>query len=384
MKRIVFAMSDTGGGHRAAADAISEALKRLYGEANLDIKLVDIFKHYCYFPLNTMPDFYPLHVKYSKGSYGMTFNMTNTRRRARILSKGMFKTNQLKLKRLPIDYPADTVVSVHSILTRPTFDAYRRYSDQNPALLTVVTDLISTHYLWYDKRTDVTMVPTEIAYDRGIEAGLDADQLLLTGLPVNPSFLDAIEDVDKSTIRADLKWDPNLPAILMVAGGDGMGTIYETARAVDARKLKCQLIIIAGKNDKLKEKLESASWNQPTLIYPFIRNMPQLMLAADILVTKAGPATICEAMIAGLPIIISDLIPGQEEGNVDFVIQNEAGVFAPKPRLVADALEEWLSNGADTMHRLTQNAHACAKPDAVWEIARQIGHSLQLEPLNQA
>ena len=80
----------------------------------------------------------------------------------------------------------------------------------------------------------------------------------------------------------------------------------------------------------------------PTKIYGFVREMPEFMRAADILVTKAGPGTISEAFIAGLPMILYSRMPGQEDGNVTYVVEKGAGVWAPEADLVVDTLRSWL------------------------------------------
>jgi 1,2-diacylglycerol 3-beta-galactosyltransferase len=129
------------------------------------------------------------------------------------------------------------------------------------------------------------------------------------------------------------------------------------------------LIIIAGRNKLLKQRLDESHWKEPMKSYGFVTDMPRLMSAADVLVTKAGPATISEACIAGLPMILYDAIPGQETGNVDYVVENKAGVYAPSPREVADALALWLSEGTAGIARRAANAKALGRPDAVWDIA---------------
>jgi len=370
-KRVLFLMSDTGGGHRAAAEAIRDALYQRYGQGNVEATLVDVFKDYFYFPMNLMPEFYPLHVKYSKTSYGMTYKLTNTRRRAAMISRGMHLQHGTRLKRLPQDHPADVVVSVHSVISRPTMRTYTMLS-QRPPFVTVVTDLVSTHLFWYDRRVEKCMVPTQAAYERGRTYGLKDEQLLLTGLPVHPHFMDSLSDAAQA--RHTLSWEIDRPTILMVAGGDGMGPLFETARAINDLNLHCQLVIVAGRNKSLKQKLDAQTWNQPTHIYPFVTNMPQMMAASDILVTKAGPATISEAAIAGLPMILNDAIPGQEEGNVQHVITHNAGVYAPKPRLVAEAVKAWLAEGDAGLQQRSENARRIAYPDAVWRIADEIWH----------
>lgn len=368
-KRVLFLMSDTGGGHRAAAEAIRDAMYIKYGEDALDVTLVDVFKH-TMFPWNYMPEFYPLWVSTGNGAWwGAGFNISNTRRRAIALSTGLYLVSSHLLRRMVRDNPADAVVCVHSVITRPSMAAYMTLKER-PPFLTVITDLVSTHWFWYETQADRCLVPTKAAYDRGLNCGLSNDQLRLTGLPVHPHFLKNV--VDRKTARETMGWDQDLPAIMLVAGGEGMGPLYETARAINDRNLKCQLIIIAGKNTALKEKLETTQWNQPTTIYGFVTDMPLKMAGADILVTKAGPATISEAAITGLPMIISDAIPGQEEGNVDYVVENDAGVYAPHPSAVASAVQAWLSEGQAGLRRRSEAARRLAYPNAVWDIAEEV------------
>lgn len=364
-KRILFLMSDTGGGHRAAAEAIRNALLLKHGEDAVEPKLVDVFRA-SNFPMNYMPEFYPWLVNHSKTSWGLGYNLSNTKRRAAVLSRGMYLANAKRFRQMLIDFPADVVVSVHSVITRPTLRAFQSLGER-PPYITVVTDLVSTHMFWYDRRAEITLVPTQAAFDRGLECGLPPEKMRITGLPVDPRFVESL--VGKPQARANLDWQTDLPTILMVAGGDGMGTLYETALAINQKNLPCQLAIVAGRNRALRQKLEQVAWNQPTHIYGFITNMPTLMEAADMIVTKAGPATISEAAIAGLPMIISDAIPGQEEGNIHHVVEHNAGAYAPKPHLVAETVVTWLNEGEEGLRQRAANARRIAHPNAVWDIA---------------
>lgn len=375
-KRVVFLMSDTGGGHRAAAEAIMTALEQKY-PAEFDMEMVDVFRHYTPFPYKYMPEFYPWLINNSKSSWGIGYKLSNTRARAKALSSSMYAYIETGLKQMIREHPADLVVCVHSVLVRPCMEAYARHLHERPQYITVVTDLVSTHMFWYDRRAEKTLVPTQIAYDRGLKAGLTPEQMVITGLPVHPKFAERL--ADKASARAELGWDPDLPAILMVGGGDGMGPLFKAARAINDRKLDCQLAIIAGRNKALKDQLDQSAWNQPVTTYSFVTNMPLLMAAADILVTKGGPATLCEACIAGLPTIIYDAIPGQETGNVEWIVSNDAGVFAPSSREVAQAVESWLAEGKAGLQRRSQAAAKLGKPNAVWDIA-QVLHEYAYKP----
>lgn len=377
MKRVLFLMSDTGGGHRAAAEAIQDALQRKY-QGLVTTELVDVFRSYSPFPFKYMPEMYPWIVNRSKASWNVGYKLTNSQRRAKLLSRGMYVSMEKGLKRLLREHPADVIVCVHSVINTPAIQALLRF-EKRPPFVTVVTDLVSTHMFWYDPRVERCLVPSEPAYERGLESGLKPAQLRITGLPVHPGFAERL--VSKAEARKSLGWDPDLPAVLLVGGGEGMGPLYKTARAINDRNLNHQMAVIAGRNETLKEKLEADEWNQLTHIYPFVTNMPTLMAAADILVTKAGPATISEACIAGLPLILSDAIPGQETGNVELVVNNEAGVFAPGPENVANAVAEWLAGGKAELERRSQMALKLAHPDAVWEIVDEVWQQAQQPPI---
>ncbi len=367
-KRILFLMSDTGGGHRAAAEAIAEALRRKYGDA-AEVELVDVFKAYSPFPWNYMPEFYPWLISHSKSSWGMGYKLSNTQRRAKVLSRGMYVTVEGRIKRMLREHPADVVVSVHSLLTPLAMQALNA-RETRPPFVVVITDLVSTHMFAYDLRADRTLVPTQPAYERGLAAGLRPDQMRITGLPVHPRFTESLPD--KADARRSLGWNADLPTLLVVGGGEGMGPLYKTVRALNSRRLHCQIAIIAGRNKTLKERLDESHWNQPTHIYGFVNDMPRLMSASDVLVSKAGPSTVCEACITGLPMILYDAIPGQETGNVEYVVENQAGVFAPTPREVADAAQAWLTEGESGMRRRAENARKLGRPNAVWDIAQEV------------
>jgi 1,2-diacylglycerol 3-beta-galactosyltransferase len=109
----------------------------------------------------------------------------------------------------------------------------------------------------------------------------------------------------------------------------------------------------------------------PTFIHGFVREMPDFMRAADILLTKAGPGTVTEALNAGLPMILYSRLPGQEDGNVAFVVAEGAGVWAPKPREIVNVLQDWIEHPEKRLEA-AENCRRVAHPNA----ARDIAHIL--------
>jgi 1,2-diacylglycerol 3-beta-galactosyltransferase len=100
--------------------------------------------------------------------------------------------------------------------------------------------------------------------------------------------------------------------------------------------------------------------------------MPEWMAAADVLVTKAGPGTITEGLLSGLPLVLMGKVPGQEDGNVDFVVGGGAGAWEPRPARAAARLRDWLAPGNPALARMSAQARELAYPDAASDIAADI------------
>lgn len=367
-KRALILMSDTGGGHRAVANAIRDALAIRYGDA-IQTQVLDGLKEYTPAPIKYAPEIYPLWIARSKSSWGFAHNITDTQFRARSVTRTAYITLGRYFKQMLRDHPADVIVSAHALLVSPSLDALHSFPDR-PPFLTVVTDYASTHHFWYDPRADTVMVPTKPALDRGLVAGVPANKLKITGLPVNPSFAERLED--KAAARAALGWQPHKITVLMLGGGEGMGPLYRMARAINDQNLDIQLVVVAGKNKQLKRRLETAPWNQPTWVYPFTREMPRLMSAADLIVTKAGAASVTEAITAGLPIIISDVIPGQETGNMQYVVETGAGAYPGSPEAVGRTVAAWVREGEAGLARRAERARKIAQPEAAFSVAEEV------------
>lgn len=380
-KRIVFLMSDTGGGHRAAAEAIRDAIFERYGPDSMHAELVDVYKHMS-FPANKMPEFYPWIVSNSTFAWSVAYRLGDSPKRARLASRLTYRLNRANLREIVRKHPADAVCCVHSVVGQPAFSAFNSFPTR-PPWVTVVTDLVTTPYFWYDRRVDLCLVPTEEALQRGLQCGLKPQNIRVTGLPVHPNFMRRL--TDKPSARTALNLPHDRTVVLMVAGGDGMGPLLETLIALlDKRLPNVHYAVICGRNKALKEKIDAVveQWGATHVSsYGFVTNMPQFMAASDILVTKAGPSTITEAAIAGLPLILSGAIPGQEDGNVRLVIENNAGAFAPGPAKVAEVVSAWIAEGPAALAKRAESVRRIARPNAVWDIADAVWAAANRPPV---
>ena len=367
---VLILFSDTGGGHRSAAEAIIEAIQLEYGYA-VTTEMVDFFKSHAPLPFNKLPDWYPDMVK-APHLWGLSFKMSDGRRRARAITASMWPYVGRAAGELVKNHPADLIVTVHALATTVILKAL---GSNRPPFVTVVTDMVSTHALWFDQRSDLIFVPTNKARQRAIEYDMDPEKIRIVGQPVAKRHSAPIGN--KKALREKLGWDKDKITILLVGGGEGMGPLAITARAIATSNLDVAIVIIAGRNEQLRKQLESQDWPIPVHVYGFTQRLPEFMRAADVLVTKAGPGTIAEALIAGLPIILYAKLPGQEDGNVIFVVEENVGVWAPEPEDVVECLVKWIEN-PDIRLKYVENCTRAARPDASQRIALVIGEYLDL------
>jgi 1,2-diacylglycerol 3-beta-galactosyltransferase len=371
-KNILFLFSDTGGGHRSAAEAIIEALEELYGNS-IHSEMVDIFRDYAPLPINRLPKIYPALVRVPQ-AWGMGFYLSDGKRRTRAITTGSWPVIRASYKKMLNTHPSDLIVAVHPLGVTNTLRALGR---NRPPFITVVTDLVTTHAFWYHKNTDLCIVPTENARLRALRYGLKDEQIRVIGLPVAKEF--SRPHADKDLLRNSLGWPRNTIVALLVGGGEGMGPIEQVAYAISDAKLPLTLIVVAGRNEKLRAKLEEFHWSIPIHIYGFVNSMPDYMAASDILLTKAGPGTISEAIINGLPMILYSKLPGQEDGNVSYVTSEGAGVWAPQIDQIIETLNLWIEH-PDLLKKAQKACTRIARPQASEQIARIIAKTVGLDP----
>jgi 1,2-diacylglycerol 3-beta-galactosyltransferase len=364
-QRVLILMSDTGGGHRSAAEAISDALAHDF-PSRYQVTLVDVIQRTAVFPFNHVADWYLPFTTYAEFLWRLLFYLTNNR----VVVRGSRRLVDLlmgrSLGRLLREQAADLVVSVHPVLIAAPHRALRATGSRAP-FVTVVTDLFSAHRIWFNPAVDYTLVPTEGARQVGLRCGIRPERMRVVGLPVSLEFLD--QRKSKAEYRAELGLDAERTTVLIVGGGEGMGHIFEIVRAIDAARLPLQLVVIAGRNQKLFRKLTDSVWHVPVKTQGFVTNMPAWMRASDVIITKAGPGTISEALACGLPIVLSGFLPGQEEGNVTFVQESGVGILCERPTEIAQTLAQWLTPGDHTLADYAACARQLARPRAAQDIA---------------
>jgi 1,2-diacylglycerol 3-beta-galactosyltransferase len=325
-KRVLFLISDTGGGHRAGSQAIGAALDEIDGETRYEWRIDDIATH-CTFPLSQLGPAYSAALRFAPPIYGALFHATNGRRRYRTIVRFCEPLYRERLRDSFLMYRPDVIVSVHPLLNHAALRA-RADAGLRVPLITVITDLGRVHEGWLLPEADMTVVPAPEVYQRALDRGVPPERLRLLGHPVHPKFEDVSET--KAEIRKGLGLPSNRPIALLMAGGEGGGKLLPTTLALAKSRLPFHLVVVTGRNAALKAKLEELAPTLPTpmTVLGFRNDVPELMRASDLLVTKAGPGAIAEASIAEVPVVVYDFVPGQERGNLDYVRTNGIGVVA--------------------------------------------------------
>lgn len=367
-KVILFLMSDTGGGHRAAAQAIEEAVHHLHPNRYV-VVIEDMWKNHTPWPFNRLPDLYGWVTGPGLPLWRLLWNVSANLYVQKLLFASIFPflvkrgADHIKSVR------PDLIVSVHPMLNHLGV-GWLKAAGLSVPFITVITDMVTFHPTWICPEVTRCIVPTEPACERALKFGMPAEKLVVYGQPVGLRF--ATCHRDKAALRRQLGLADGRNTIMVVGGGEGFGKIYKVARQIARQAPQAQLLIVAGRNRSLKKKLEAVEWEIPTHIYGFVDNMPDLMRASDVLVTKAGPGTISEAFNTGLAPVLLGYIPGQETGNVAYVQDNEAGVYAQNPLDVARLICDWMTPGNPTLQQMSRNAARLARPQASLQIADEL------------
>ena len=175
----------------------------------------------------------------------------------------------------------------------------------------------------------------------------------------------------KPALRRRFGIDPYRFPILLSGGGDGAGKLLTQVRALARRGGDWQLIVVCGRNEKLRRRLARVNFQIRALVLGFVENMPDLMRAADLVVSKAGPGAIGEALATEVPILLTSYLPGQETANVTFVTESGLGLYTPKSEQLREAVQELAQPGSERWRAMSDRAAEISRPYASLDIARE-------------
>lgn len=366
-KQILILTTDMGFGHRSTANALAAAFEAQYGEA-AHAEVVNAFDH------KSIPNIvrdqqaeYDRRVRESPQLYQASYQALDWSVSTSLVEIGLTALLFQAMSDILKQTSPDLIVVTHPMYLEPLNTIFRVTNRKIP-VVTIVTDLGTVQKIWFNAVSNITFVPTERVYDLAIQEKLPASTVKITGIPVHPQINN--EKRPSAEIRSSLGLDPERLTVLVV-GSSRVSNLTDAVRVLNHSSLPVQLIIVAGGDDVVYAALQEMEWHVPTLTYNLVQNMPTLMHASDFIVCKAGGLIVTESLACGLPVLLIDVIEGQETGNAEFVVNNEAGEVARKPLEMLETLFHWVHGDGKRLQTLAENARKVGRPHAANEICEQ-------------
>lgn len=378
-KRVLILTADAGFGHRSAANAIAAALQETHGsECTCEIVNVLDDERTPRLLHDSQSD-YDRIARDMPEVYKFGYEATDANATAGLLERGLQAMLYDAMRRVLQDKQPDVIISTYPLYQAPLSAVFSLTKKIIP-LVTVVTDLVTVHQIWFSPYPDLTVVPTEAVRDLAIEAKVPAEQLEVIGIPVHPRL--SQETRVKAAIRTELGWDPNLATLLMV--GSKRSSLYvDVAHVLNHSGLPVQLIVATGGDEERYAELQKTEWHRPAHVYNFVKNMPTMMRAADGIVCKAGGLTVAESLAAGLPLMLTDVIPGQETGNAEYVVNGGAGELIDAPLKALETVCHWLLNDGALLQERSLNATKLGRPRAAYDIVDRAWALMERGPIEK-
>ena len=325
--------------HIDVMDMVPTLFKKLYAESYLSV-------------VNTAPDLWSWMYK--------RMDVPRPTSYVSKLRQAIERLNTGKLIKRLDELKPDAVICTH-FLPAQLLSRLTRKKDFHAPVWVQVTDY-DVHGMWiHDHLAGYFAADEEIAW-RMRDRGLPADQVHVTGIPIHPVFA---EKRDRATCAAELGVDPRRTTILLMSGGFGVGAIDQLADRVLALPGDHQVIALAGKNAKLLDQLKVVAKRYPGRLFPlgFTTTIERVMTCADVAVSKPGGLTTAECLAVGLPMIVVSPIPGQEERNADYLLENGAALKACDGAALAFRVRELLANPT-RLTTMRANAKRIGRPTA--------------------
>lgn len=354
-RKVLLVSASIGSGHNQAARAIKAAWEsRFPGDSVVIADFMDERNSYINYLIK---ETYLKMIEVSPFLYDMLYRWTQG-------SKPQSKTQSLfswfmkkTMLRLLSRFRPDVVVCTHPFPCAAMAYIKRRKQTAIP-LAGAITDF-AIHKTWIYPEVDAYLVADSLLQDELVRQGISADRIHVTGIPIHPSFGLKQQSTTEPALKSEV------PMILIMGGGLGLGPIEDVLLRLDRLDLPLHIVAVAGKNAELEQDLRHVAKQSrhDVTVLGYTQDVRRLMRTASLLVTKPGALTISEGLAIGVPMLFCDPIPGQEVDNASFVIDNEAADwFGALPS------EEIIALLFDTYQRkhILQQAKRLAHPQSAY------------------
>jgi processive 1,2-diacylglycerol beta-glucosyltransferase len=364
-QKIAILSVSAGAGHVRAAQALQAAAEKWYpGVEAVHIDLMELvpklFK-------TIYADTYIKVVERHPAFWGYLYDKSDHEKVDSALSRlriAIERLNTQKLKKVLAEINPDHVICTHFLPAQLLSGKISRGSFNKPVWVQV-TDF-DVHALWIQPHiSGYFAASAEVAW-RMVERGIPADRIRVTGIPIMPVFGERRE---RAVCAAEFGLDPARTTLLMMSGGAGVGGIEVLAERLLQLEGDFQLVALAGRNEKLLAELQALAQQHPGRLFPmgFTRVIERIMAASDLAITKPGGLTTSECLAVGLPMIVVSPIPGQEERNADFLLENGAAMKACDAGALAWRVDRLLRE-PERLAEMRAHTLKLGRPDAARDV----------------
>lgn len=359
MKALILSIK-AGFGHHSTGMAIEECYKK----HGCDCLMLDTFEYINKFLCDGIQDGYLLTTKYLTEAYGKVYSMLDKRDEpfekfspTAVISKFISK----KLVKFVDDYNPDIIIGTHSYVgVLLTIMSQRGYI--HCPTIGIITDF-TVHPFWESTSLDAYVVPDIMLSHCAVKKGIPENRIWGTGIPVKENF-SVRRDKKEARSKLGLKDERT---VLVMMGSMGFGNPAEVIESLDRCRESFQIVCVCGNNEKAKNHIDSLKLNKTVVNLGFIKNVDEYMDASDVIVTKPGGLTTSEAMAKGLPMFLMNPIPGQEDRNMNFLVNAGCGMMITENYSLEYALSTYFGHPwrAEIMKRAVSEI---GKPNATEEL----------------
>ncbi len=362
----VLILSITAGqGHHSAAKSISDALKN----AGASVKIVDVYKQIDKNLCDAVNKGYLLSTKYTPKAYRTIYELIDKKEAPATkysLQSVMGILLGIRFEKFIEDYKPDVIVCTHVFAAQIINELKRRGHLSDVPAIGIVTDY-TIHPFWEDVTyIEYIEIASELLTQRANMKGIKTERLCPFGIPVQEKFSHRLS---RSEACEKIGISPDKPTILVMAGSMGYGNMPKLISDIHNFNKDYQILAVCGNNTKLFKKLSASGYSSNVKIFGFTSEVDVLMDASDCIVTKPGGLTTSEALAKQLPMIFFNPIPGQEERNLEFFMNNGVALSVTKTFTVDEALYYLFSENGNRLELIKKQLSSIAKPNAAKTLA---------------
>ncbi|MBI2054163.1 MAG: glycosyltransferase [Candidatus Staskawiczbacteria bacterium] len=363
-KKVLILYASFGAGHKRAAKAIAEAFYEKHPD--IEVKIVDVLDFGFEIFRRSAPAVFDYVTAEIPFLYKWMYDFYNYHLACKILNNA---SDTFIRKRQFIgfikDFNPDVILSTNPLPMHLVSKTKNRKIIDIPSA-NVCTDF-GFHCFWRNKDVNYYFVQNEEIKNILVSSNVQPEKIKITGIPVSLKFG---RPSDREKILSELKFTANQPVLLIVGGKILFKNLLKVVKSVKEKNDLVQFVIIAGRDGKLQKQLEESGLRQDTSVrvFGFVDNLDEYMSVADLVFTKAGGLTVSECLAKGLPMIINDIMPGQERDNVDYLVSNNAGIEVKTLEEVVKSIVDLFSH-PEKLAEMKKSCLKISKPNAAVEIA---------------